>query len=593
MNGRPLVVALFAVGVLALGVLVYWARTRPVPPPLPAPVSVVATGKPNIVLISIDAVRPDHLSCYGYAKRTSPRIDRVAEQGVLFEQCRAQAPWTLPSHMSLFTSMLPTHNGVDNLNKTLPADLTTLAQVLREEGYRTAAVVNNGQMRAHWGFNRGFDTWREYEVDTPEGDADQLTDRALEWLREHADKPSPYFLYLHYYDAHDPYDAPPAWRQKFGVTIDGNQARSIAFAHRTPEQNITDPALLDALKSAYDAEIAYMDHELGRLFDALPPDTLILIFSDHGECFEEHGWTLHGATLTDPDIRVALIVKPPASWNIPPKRSKESVMLMDVAPTLLSMAGVRPHPQFRGADLSPILRGQPFPQRMIPMETKAVLEGQYLLGMTAGNLKATYSLFDGAFNLRRLPAEADESLTSDEQKAAEAMYSPLKQWIRGERFWMLHAAGRGDHEVIITSPDSPMAMYIPHGLDPQRDTLDVSADGRTLRWHIYPGASEKRKMLLLQPADPDAALSVEFKHNGQPSPGMVHLGDAAVHPESMPVILDGSLPPSDPLLTPPQNVPEGLHIKRHTDPMQPTRPSHVAPLDEETLRQLRSLGYIQ
>ena len=158
---------------------------------------------------------------------------------------------------------------------------------------------------------------------------------------------------------------------------------------------------------------------------------------------------------------------------------------------------------------------------------------------------------------------------------------------------MLHTTGRGDHEVIITSPDSPMAMYIPHGLDPQRDTLDVSADGRTLRWHIYPGASEERKMLLLQPANPDAALSVEFKHNGQSSPGMVHLGDAAGHPEALPVVLDGSLPPSDPLLTPPGARPEGLHIKRHADPTQPARPSHVAPLDEETLRQLRSLGYIQ
>lgn len=602
MNGRPIVVALLTVGVFALGVLVWWMRTQPASSTLSAPSAIVSpnaapTTRPNIVFISIDAVRPDHLSSYGYKKNTSPNIDKIAAQGILFEYCLAQAPWTLPSHMSLFTSMLPTQNGVDNLNKTLPANFTTLAQVLREEGYRTAGIVNNGQMRAHWGFSRGFDVWNEYEVDTPQADADQLTDRALEWLRDNAGQPGPYFLFLHYYDAHDPYEAPAVWRQKFGTTLTGEQSRELAFANRTPANNITDRAVLDDLVSAYDAEIAYMDHELGRLFAALPPDTMIILFSDHGECFEETGWTLHGATLTDPDIRTALIVRPPASANTKPQHVAGTVMLMDVAPTLLSLAGLKPHPQFQGADLSPLWQNPsaPFAHRSILSETKAVIEGRYLLRVTADHLNATYSLFDGTFEtVLHTPQNAGAVTHSDTFDPTEALHAPLKQWIRGERFWMLHASGSGDHEVIIRSPQSPFAIYIPVNLEGERDSFEISPDSKTIRWHIYPGASPLRKSLFLQTANPDAPLEFDYKHNGEAVPKMTHLGDQQTNPQSLPVTLDTALAPSDPLiLTPFPVVPNGLHITRHADPTQPARATQVTPLDEETLRQLRSLGYIQ
>src|SRR5262249_28319056 len=108
-------------------------------------------ARPNVLLISLDTLRPDHLGCYRYGKTPSANLDRFAKESVVFTNCRAQAPWTLPSHMSLFTSMLPTTNGVDNLNKILPPEIPTLAELLRDGGYRTAALVNNGQMRKHWG----------------------------------------------------------------------------------------------------------------------------------------------------------------------------------------------------------------------------------------------------------------------------------------------------------------------------------------------------------------------------------------------------------------------------------------------------------
>src|SRR5262249_48890001 len=128
---------------LVLGAAGFLLRAWVRPPDVPVPP--VSAARPNVLLISLDTLRPDHLGCYGHTRPTTPTLDRFAARSVRFTNCRAQAPWTLPSHMSLFTSMLPSHNGVDNLNKVLPEDVPTLAELLRGEGYRTAALVNNGQ----------------------------------------------------------------------------------------------------------------------------------------------------------------------------------------------------------------------------------------------------------------------------------------------------------------------------------------------------------------------------------------------------------------------------------------------------------------
>ena len=596
-----------AAAVLALVAGAAWLARSPRadrPPPAAAAGPsrpLVAATRPDIVLVSLDAVRPDHLSCYGHPRPTSPAIDRLAAEGVLFERCLAQAPWTLPSHMSLFTSLLPTDNCVDCLNTILPSGLTTLAEVLAAEGYETAALVNDGQMRAHWGFDRGFATWREFAADTPAGAADQLTDRALEWLA--APRPAgPFLLFLHYYDAHDPYEAPLEWRRRFGVEITGPQARQACFAHRAPGQGPAPPAVVRQLKAAYDAEIAGMDHELGRLFAALSPETLVVVFSDHGECFGEHGWMLHGATLTEPDIRAALVVRPPRSWRVPPRRVADPVALLDVAPTLVALAGGRPHPQFVGADLSATCRGAKaaLPPRLIPAETKAVLDGRYLLGVTAGDAKAVYSLFDGTFSLLRLPHERAVELTPAEAAAAEPLFARLKDWIRGERFWLFEATGAGDHEAVIYAPEAPAALFIPAGLDPERDRFEVSADGRRLVWRVHPAGAAARKLLLVRLAEPAAALKIDYWHNGRSMPELVRLGPAGTTPDRLPTRVDATLPASDPLLVPAPvagagtgAAAVGLTVTRHAAAEAAARGSVVAPLEGHLLEKLRSLGYVR
>jgi hypothetical protein len=343
---RPLatlLVILAAFAIIATGVwLILPSHPRAALMPAAAPHA--AIRRPNVLLISIDTVRPDHLSLYGYAKKTSPNLasDFAQPGSAVFTRARSQAPWTLPSHMSLLTSMLPSHNGVDNINQVLPETILTLPQVLQTQGYRTAALVNTGQMRAHWGFNRGFDEWREFAVDTPEGACDNITNEAINWLRKNtfplADEsvpgkvsPSdprsrPFFLFVHYYDAHDPYEAPEEFQRAMGATLTGAEARALATANRTPEHNL-DAATREKLIASYDAQLAWLDKEVGRLLSAAPPDTLVVLFSDHGEAFEEHGWTLHGATLYDEETRVVLAMKFPGLAT-PARTFDEPVMLL-------------------------------------------------------------------------------------------------------------------------------------------------------------------------------------------------------------------------------------------------------------------------
>jgi arylsulfatase A-like enzyme len=543
--------------------------------------------RPNVLLVSLDTLRADRLGCYGYARGTSPNLDRLAAEGVVFTNCQAQAPWTLPSHMSLFTSLLPTHNGVDSLNKVLPPNVKTLTEVLRGAGYRTAALVNNGQMRAHWGFNRGFQTWREFEVDTPAGACENLTAEAVKWLKH--DGEAPFFLFLHYYDTHDPYEAPAEYRKRFGTTLTGAQARKLCFRNRTPALNLGGP-LLDDLMAAYDAEVAWLDHELGKLLAAVPANTLVVVFSDHGEAFEEHGWTLHGATLYEEELRVPLLLRLPGAS--PKERViSDPVMLLDVAPTVLAACGLPPQEQFRGTDLGPLWEGRRAPARLIQAETKAVLEGRYLLSITAHPLKGIYSLFDGRFELYRLPDE-HRDLSKTDREAAAVLRKAVREWAEGEQFWMIHAVGAGDYEAEIKLGEGGLGLFIPVGLDPERDDLEVVEDGRALRWHVYPGGGVKS--LFLQPEKADTPLTLSLRINGAEAADKVYLGKKGRGPERLPVTVAADLDPSSPFIERPFAADrEGFHVLRHRSPRARQQPWQVRPLDDATLRHLRTLGYVR
>ena len=540
--------------------------------------------RPNVILISLDTVRPDHLGCYGYKLNTSPNLDAFARQSALFRNAYAQAPWTLPSHMSLFTSMLPSHNRVEDIGEMLADDLPTLALVLRAHGYNTAALVNNGQMRTHWGFSRGFDLWREYEVDTPAGTCENLTAEALRWLA--AASREPFFLFLHYYDPHDPYAPPEQYLKAFGSTVWGMDAREILFEHRFPGHDIKDERLLREIIGAYDGEIAWLDHELGKLLGALPQNALTVIFSDHGEAFEEHGWTTHGAALYEEEIRAALLINRPGSGGC---AVEAPVMLLDVSPTILSLCGVEPPAHWEGRDLTPLMQGAPIPDRPILAETKRVLEGRALKMCMTPPWKLIYSLFEGSAELYRLPDEQAD-LSGANAERTEEMLALVREWMASEDFWIVYAVGQGTFDANLTT-EGQFAVFIPIGVDLERDSIRPSREGQGMALTLYPRG--QTKALYFETSPRAARVSFDFKVNGQQRPDMVFVG-TDLNPRSLPFDLGQDAPARSPLIREPFKADmEGFHVMRYRSEGPAARSPRGVTLDEHTIQQLRSLGYLE
>jgi len=293
-------------------------------------------AKLNVILVSIDTTRADHLGCYGHPLLKTPNIDRLAAEGVRFEQCIVAAPVTLPSHASMLTGVYPfVHKVRDNGTFRLHADNQTLAEILRDAGYATAAQVGAFVMNQSFGLDQGFDVYRDVgytlaeearERAGSEIDAEQVTDGAIKLLGRVA--PGPFFMFVHYFDPHQPY-APPK-------------------------------RLADKYFDPYSAEIAFVDEQLGRLLDALAEqglddDTLIVLTSDHGEGLGQHGETTHAFFVYDTTLRVPLIFwspgRLPAGWT-----TAECVRSIDIAPTILALLGAAPLAHGQGVDLSPLWR---------------------------------------------------------------------------------------------------------------------------------------------------------------------------------------------------------------------------------------------
>ncbi len=321
----------------------------------------------NLVLVSIDTLRPDHLGCYGYGRDTSPAIDRVAREGLVFREVVSQSPWTLPSHATMLTSTYSSVHGVTRDDRVLSPSFTTLAEYLAQAGYRTAAFTGGGYMNRRFGFDQGFEIYMDRYT---EGEADPFLDvhwstfrnHVLDWLGAHHDEP--FFLFVHSYDVHKPYDPPrelvtPFFPECRGEIITFNDHRTVIVKvpDRPPETIPVDslPASLrDHLVAHYDAEIREVDREVAILREALDglgvlDRTLIVITSDHGEQFLEHGSLGHRNTLFGEEIGVPLVMRLPPL--IPPGTAVgEPAAVVDIMPTVLDMLGV-PHDGLFGKSL--------------------------------------------------------------------------------------------------------------------------------------------------------------------------------------------------------------------------------------------------
>jgi len=331
---------------------------------LPSATTAARAGAPDILFIVLDTVRSRNLSVYGYTRPTTPEIERWMRDGVRFDHALATASWTLPSHATMFTGRFPHELSADWLTP-LDAAQPTLAEVLSGQGYATAGFVANTHYCSHeTGLARGFSHYEDYVISVPQimftssfarflsgtrfvqrkllrKSAEEINNEFLQWLSRRQEA-RPYFVFLNYMDAHDPYQPPAPFDRLYSAPGAAKVVEGLSDALAAPKWP---PEVRQAALDKYDESIAYLDHQLGRLFAELKrqgrwDDTLVVITADHGEEFGERGLYFHGNSLYRGSLEVPLLLRfPPA---IPAGRSiAATVSLKDLAATVLAVTGAR------------------------------------------------------------------------------------------------------------------------------------------------------------------------------------------------------------------------------------------------------------
>ena len=316
----------------------------------------------NVLLISIDTCRADHLSCYGYTRLATPHVDALARDGVRFTSVITPFPMTLPAHCSMLTGSYPETHGVQGNFAHLAASNVTLAKAMRSAGYQTAAFVGGFPMSSQFGVGQGFETYDDqFPVPKSAGlererKAEEVSRLGMAWLNSHGSQP--FFLFLHYYDPHYPYDPPPPF----------------------PE--------------TYDGELAYVDGWIGKVIDKLRDlglydNTLVVLVGDHGEGLSERGELEHGFLIYQNTLRVPMIIRVPGGPS--GARVDENASLVDVVPTVLGFTGLKPAKQVQGIDLSGWAMGAPGSKARRPLYSESLWPELYgccgLYGVIDGNWK--------------------------------------------------------------------------------------------------------------------------------------------------------------------------------------------------------------
>jgi arylsulfatase A-like enzyme len=318
----------------------------------------------SVILLDIDTLRADHLGCYGYHLPTSPNIDALAAESVRFEWAFSQAPYTPPSQGSILSGLYPSAHGLVVPGDRLHDEVTTLAEALAAAGFTTAGFVDGGHMSAEFGIGQGFQL---YDNRGRQGVAG-LGPLAVDWLREHAGER--FLLLVHTYDVHTPYDPPEPYRSEFlrgldppspGFRASAGQMRAIRLSIYRGKQEVLPPNDLAFARALYDGGIRYVDDWVGAFMAeirrlGLDESALIILFSDHGEEFQEHGSVLHEklyATVT----RIPLLMRFPGAA----RRGTVSTVVegVDLTPTVLDAVGVAPPAGLHGESLLPLIRGEP------------------------------------------------------------------------------------------------------------------------------------------------------------------------------------------------------------------------------------------
>jgi len=322
-----------------------------------------ASGRPNVIVYLVDALRADRLSSYGHSRPTSPGIDEFACRGTLYERAYAQSSWTRPAVASLFTGLRPEVHGANRRRDRLSPGPATLAERLSQAGYQTAAVVANPNVAAEFGFDRGFDHYELAPVDGRRS-AD-LNRRVLEWLDRR--RPGrPFFLYVHTVDPHLPYDPPPEFRRRFAAGVEREDLGSTESVGALLARDLENEGDFSSdLLDLYDAEVASNDHSFAALLGELErrgliAGSMIVFLSDHGEEFFDHGGWIHGRTLYREMLHVPLVISYPGQRK--GRRERAPVQHVDLFPTVLEVAGIDAGLPVHGMSLlAELPEGRPIP----------------------------------------------------------------------------------------------------------------------------------------------------------------------------------------------------------------------------------------
>jgi arylsulfatase A-like enzyme/Tfp pilus assembly protein PilF len=332
-----------------------------------------------VVIITLDTTRADHLGCYGHDGIETPNFDRLAAEGILYENALTPVPITLPSHTSIFTGTYPVFHGVrENGGFYVPNELETMAEILNATGYATAAFVGSFPLDSQTGLDQGFELYDDNYPDGssrrhpsmrgfyPERPASEVADAAVAWLADQGDRP--FFLWTHYFDPHQPLTPPSPYRERY-------------------------PA------APYDAEIAFVDEAVGRTLDALKDqgfdrNTIVILVGDHGESLGEHGEMTHAVLLYSATMRVPLIIRDPSISGA--RRITSRVSTVDIFPTVLHRLGL---------PLPPVVQGHELPDQELPEAADRAFYGESLYGNLLYGWSPLDRLTRGRWMLIRSPHE--------------------------------------------------------------------------------------------------------------------------------------------------------------------------------------------
>jgi len=408
--------------------------------------------RPHVILISIDTLRADHLSCYGYERETSPFLDRLAARGLLFERAFSSAPWTLPAHLTMLTGLFPDQHGVVSEELALGRDVPLLAERLQAAGYATLGFYRPSWIHARHGFDRGFAVFTGHET------VEEARANVTAELARH-DPARPTFLFLHLFDVHNGalgqgehmiYPSPPPYQDHF---LPG-------AAERLPEvppdvlwesENLLDEAQLAALVALYDGGILHVDANLALLFEELErdgwlDDALVIVTSDHGESLGQRGKLTGHGELAQEGLHVPLIVLPSGGGRAG-ERVSELVHLGDIVPTVLQATGLPPDARLPGHSL------------LAELPAGRIAAGTYLPNEFAVRWPEKFvhrrggptALFDlerdpGELAPRLVPNERYEALRQELLRGAHPFGPPLPITLQPDEVAELRALGYGGED---------------------------------------------------------------------------------------------------------------------------------------------------